>query len=88
MGFFKPKSGLPDDEKARVEFHLQQLAECIGFDLMQSDFVVPEQTFGTDLRDLNQEMILKVVGEQLHHDVRSITVLSKPKPLQKCGGGG
>lgn len=88
MGLFKAKPGLPDHEKARVEFNLQQLAECIGFDLMQSDFLNPEEAFTGDPHELSSEMILKAVGEHLDHDVGPVTVLSKPKPLQKCGGGG
>ena len=88
MSLFKTKPGLPDHEKARVEFHLQQLAECIGFDLMQSDFLIPGESFPNDPRDLNSEELLKQLGEHLHHDVGPVTVINNPMPIQKCGGGG
>ena len=88
MGFFKPKPSLPDHEKARVEYHLQQLAECIGFDLMRADMLIPEQAFASAPSDLNAETILKALGEHLHYDVQPVTVLNQPKPVEKCGGGG
>ena len=88
MGLFKPKPGLPDYEKARIEYHLQQLAECIGFDLLKNEFFIPEQTLASDPAELNSETILKLLGEHLRYDVTPVTVLSKPTPLEKCGGGG
>ena len=86
--FFKSKSNLPLAEKAKVEFHMQQLAECIGFDR----FKLPIQDYRA-LIELGQSgqtaaQITRVIGEHLFHDVSELNVDIEIEAVETCGGGG
>jgi hypothetical protein len=86
--FFKSSPNLPDHEKARVEYHLQQLTECVGHELMLKPIVIPDETFGRHANETNLSLILKAIGDHLGHDIDAIQVLVQPKALEVCGGGG
>ena len=88
MPFFKSSPNLPDHEKARVEFHLQQLAECLGGDLLRRPVMIPEATFGNDPRHTSVDEVLAKIGEHLSIDVAPLSVQTTPKALEVCGGGG
>lgn len=88
MNFFKSKPNLPDGEKAKVEFHLQQLVDCLG----NSRFQLPVQTLGSLLdvirADDGIKRMVALVGQHLSHDVSELSVKVTPQQLEKCGGGG
>ena len=86
--FFKPKPNLPDAEKARVEFHLQQIAECVGFDRFTLPVLSRKRLFGLYESDKNPQQMIGFVGNHLSHDVSEIRFRVVPKQLQNCGGGG
>lgn len=86
--FFKPKANLPDAAKARIEFHLQQIAECIGFDRFALPVLSRKTLFGLyDSKQTPQQMI-GFVGKHLGHDVSGLGFRVAPQQLQTCGGGG
>ena len=90
MPFFKSTPNLPDDEKARIEFHLQQIAECIGFDRLRlpmlSEDAILRRANSTEYSTADQ--VLSLVGQHLGHDVSGVAIQTAPLPLEKGGGGG
>lgn len=88
MPFFRSSPNLPDHEKARIEFHLQQLAECLGGDLLRQPVMDPEVTFGNDPSSTNLDEVLAKIGKHLGMDVRPITIQTSLKSPEVCGGGG
>jgi hypothetical protein len=88
MAFFKSKPNVGDAEKARIEFHLQQIAECVGFERILLPVV--DQATLIDLAHTSRspEPIVEFVGKHLTHDVSQLRVTTDPQELKKCGGGG
>ena len=86
--FFNSSPNLPDHEKARIEFHLQQLAECIGPELLRKPVLIPDDTFGHSPLGTNIDEVLTKIGRHLEMDTHPITVVVQPKALEVCGGGG
>ncbi len=86
--FFKPKPNLPDAEKARIEFHLQQIGECVGFDRFTLPVLGRKTLFGLYESKKNPQQMIEFVGNHLAHDVSGIRLNVVPQQLQHCGGGG
>ena len=86
MAFFKPTPNLPDDEKARIEFHLQQIADCIGLDRFALPVLSEHSLLSGDLSTADQ--LKCVVGEHLGHDVSGVKIQTFPIQPEKVGGGG
>lgn len=88
MAFFKPTPGIDEHEKARIEFHLQQIGECLGSDMMKAPVLDPNSNFmnGGEVESLDS--ILQTVARHLDHDVDELKVKTKPQELKKCGSGG
>ena len=86
MAFFRSEPNLPVNEKARIEFHLQQLAECIGFERFQLPILKMESLL--ELREAPIEQMVGYVGEYLMHDTAGLSVAVVPEAPEKCGGGG
>ena len=88
MNFFKSKTNLPDGEKAKAEFHFQQLVDCLGSD----HFQLPVQKLDSLLKVIRADDGIKrmvaFVGDHLSHDVAGLSVKVTPQQLEKCGGGG
>lgn len=89
MLFFKSNPNLPDGERARIEFHFQQLVDCLG----SNRFLLPVLDVDTILnpsgvaRDADQ--IKSFVGEHLGIDVDELTVQQlMALPVKQSGGGG
>ncbi len=82
--FFKPKPNLSDGEKARVEFHLQRIAEAIGIERLKLPVLGRDEL----LRLKTPQDIVNRVGEHLSHDVSAIQVTSVLQQAGQCGGGG
>jgi len=83
MLFFKSSANLPDGEKARLEFHLQQIAECVGPERLK----LPVKSISA-LRFDDAEQALNSIGKHLKHDVSGVTIQTELKQQQQCGGGG
>lgn len=79
---------MPDDEKARIEFHLQQMAECIGFERFRLPILSEQSLLSGIASSLTTDQIKNLVGKHLGHAVREIRIESVPLPPEKCGGGG
>lgn len=88
MNFFKTSANLPDGEKAKVEFHFQQLAECIGWDRLR----LPVQSLNSMLDVVRSDdginQLVAFAGNHLSHDTSQLNVKIAPQQLEKCGGGG
>ena len=88
MAFFKSTPNLPVDEKARIEFHLQQIAQCIGFDRLMLPVLSEESVLLRNGVTQTADQVLSFVGEHLGHDVSEVSIQTVPLPPEKCGGGG
>lgn len=86
MVFFKPKPAIGDHEKARIEFHLQEIAESIGFDRFRLPVLRRDQLL--DLQGKTPDQIVAFVGQHLSHSVAGLQVQVAIEPQEKCGGGG
>jgi hypothetical protein len=86
--FFKPKPNLPDAEKARIEFYLQQIAECVGFDRFELPVLSRKTLFGLYESKQTPEQMIGFVGDHLTHDVTGIRFDVVPQQPGNCGGGG
>jgi hypothetical protein len=86
--FFKPKPNLPDAEKARIDFHFQQIAECIGFDR----FRLPVLSRKTLLEQFESKQtppqMIRFVGDHLDHDTTELQFSVVPQQAASCSGGG
>ena len=86
--FSTPKANLADIEKSRIEFHLQQIAECIGFER----FTLPvwRQPSLLELCKSNRDPqhMVEIMGAHLAHDVDGVQVRVVPQQSEsRCGGG-
>lgn len=91
MQLFKSKPGLADGDKARIEFHLQQIAECIGADRLRLDVLTEQDLLFGDAAcsEIDNVKSLSIkIGKHLSHDVGNIAIAQQRQPLEKCGGGG
>ena len=82
--FFKSSPNLADNEKARIEYQLQLIADHIGFDRMLSPVVSIDKITSFD----NVDAVKQFVGGHLGHDVDNVKVQTFPMQLQKVKGGG
>jgi tellurite resistance protein len=87
MAFFKSSPNLPDGEKARLEFHFQQLAECIGFESFNARVLAEDAIYGVG-GNRTAEEVVQVVADHLSHDVSDLKVQFVDNPAKACGGGG
>ncbi len=88
MPLFKPKSNLPVAEKARIEFHLQQIAECIGFDRFQLPVLRAKPLLALSESGQNVRQLTDHIGQHLNHQVSGLKVSVFPQMVKKAGGGG
>ena len=92
MAFFKLTPNLPGGEKARIEFYLQQIAECIGFDRFKLPVLSENQLLNGDAANPTEfqtvDQIKNMVGKHLRHDVSELKLQTFPMQPQKVGGGG
>lgn len=88
MALFKVKPNLADGEKAKVEFHFQQLAESVGYDRLKLEVQSKETLLGLCESGMTAEQMLVFVGEHLSHDVNDVKIAIDPQQPEKCGGGG
>ena len=85
MAFFKPKPNLTDRERARIEFHAQQVTENLGPDRVRLPVLSLDSIINHRLADGEA---LKYLGQHLTHDVSDVRVDIAAKELEQCGGGG
>ena len=86
--FWKPKATLPDGEKSRIEFHLQQIAECIGFDRFTLPVLGRRTLYGLYESKRDPRQMIEFVGNHLNHDVSGVRFCVVPQQPQNCSGGG
>lgn len=87
MAFFKPKPNLPSDEKARIEFLLQRIADYIGFERFLLPVVSADELIRNPMLATNQQAI-DFISNHLKHDASELRFEVIPKEAEKCGGGG
>ena len=85
MAFIGTKPNLSGNEKARIEFHLQQILNCVGLQPFQLPVIDPQTLLKPDstLQSLTQSF-----ADHLSHDVAGLQLEMVPQQLEKCGGGG
>ena len=91
MQLFKSKPSLPDGEKARIEFHLQQIAQSIGAGRLRLPVLKEEDLLYRDAESSTLEDVKSLsvkIGKHLSHDVGNVGIREQPQTLEKCGGGG
>ena len=86
MVFFKSKPAIGDHEKARIEFHLQEIGEAIGFQRFQLPVWSRQQLLDLDGKTPSQ--IVDALGSHLSHSTTGLQVEVEIAPAEKCGGGG
>ena len=89
MPIFQTRPNLPDGEKARIEFHFQQLVEHLGnsrflLPVASEDDILGPPSARRDIHDIRD-----YVGRHLNFDVNQIQIQHQPQlPVKKSGGGG
>jgi len=85
MALFGTKPNLSGNERARIEFHLQQILDCVGLEPFQLPFFDPGPFLrpGSDLGAMSQAL-----SDHLSHDIQQTHIEVVPQELEKCGGGG
>ncbi|KLU05387.1 hypothetical protein RISK_002594 [Rhodopirellula islandica] len=85
--FFQPKANLPDSAKSRIEFCLQQIAECVGLERFSLPVVSRKAIFDLYEVERNPQHVIAFVGKHLGHDVNGIQVRNALPQAQSAGGG-
>ena len=86
---FAAKPNVTVGEKSRIEFYLQQLAECIGFERFVLPVLSRQKLIGlVEVEQHTPEQIVYFLGEHLNHDVSEIRVQLDPQQAADCSGGG
>ena len=78
---------MPDNERARIEFHFHQLSDCLGIERFKLPVLGLKELRHNDSRQSNDQ-IVRFLGKHLAHDVGGLRVAVEPQELEKCGGGG
>ncbi|MDG2223315.1 MAG: hypothetical protein P8L85_18175 [Rubripirellula sp.] len=86
--FFKTKPNLPDAEKARIDYHIQQIAECIGFDRFRLPVLNRDTLLGLFFSQKTPTEMIQFVGDHLNHDASGIQFRVVPQQAANCGSGG
>ncbi|EMI58404.1 hypothetical protein [Rhodopirellula sallentina] len=85
--FFQPKANLSDSAKSRIEFCLQQIAECVGFERLLLPVVSRKAIFDLYDAERDPQQVIAFVGRHLGHDVNEIQVRNALPQAQSAGGG-
>ncbi|PHQ36845.1 hypothetical protein [Rhodopirellula bahusiensis] len=85
--FFQPKANLPDSAKSRIEFCLQQIAECVGFERLLLPVVGRKTIFDLYEGERNPQHVIAFIGKHLGHDVNGIQVRNALPQAPSAGGG-
>ena len=85
MGFLSAKPNLSGNDKARIEFHLQQILDCVGLPAAQLPVVQPQSWLTPDC---DIQRLAKLSADHLSHDISDLRIEVSPQQLEKCGGGG
>ena len=88
MLFFKTTPNLPDSDKARTEFHLQQIGECIGFDKLLLPVSDEYEIVFENGQPRTPEQLLGFVGQQLQADFSEVKINKELTVVTESGGGG
>lgn len=89
MPFFQTKPNLLDGEKARIEFHLQQLADHLGIEKLKLPVVDENTILNDDCSVRSPDQIKQFVGHHLGVNVSDVKVqVQPPLPVKQASGGG
>ena len=88
MVFFRVKPNLSDGEKARLEFHFQQIAECLGANRLKLPVISMRDMLARWESNPDVAAFLDFVGDHLDHGADAITVHVAPQIVANCSGGG
>ncbi len=86
MAFFNSKPKIRLNEKARIEFELQQLSEAVGAKRFQLPIVRLSRWQDLIQRPLSE--VLQFTGKHIGHNTHDVRLDVQPENLEKCGGGG
>lgn len=85
MAWLSTKPNVSGNEKARIEFHLQQIFSCVGC----QPFLLPVVDAPALLDSVSSiQSLSQSFADHLSHDVTGLRIEVAPQPLEKCGGGG
>jgi len=87
MAFFKSEPNVSDGEKARIEFHLQQVAECVGFGRFQLPVLGMDLWRGMAGSGQGVQRIIDFVGRHLSYNTNGIAHEVVPQQIVKPDGG-
>ncbi|MDG2012563.1 MAG: hypothetical protein P8J33_03605 [Pirellulaceae bacterium] len=88
MAFFNSGPNLPGDEKARIEFQLQQIVDCIGQEKTQLPVLSTAALLGMGQASGSVKDIAAAIGQHLSYPAGEIKVQVIPELLKKVGSGG
>ena len=89
MFFFKSNPNLPDGERARIEFHFQQLVDCLGIARFRLPVVSVNTILNKSGGQRSAEEIKDFVVEHLDVMASNLTVQQQlALPVKQSGGGG
>jgi len=88
MALFSSGPTLAADEKARVEYHIQQIIDCIGRDRTQLPILSTETLLGMNDHARSPHGIMELLGQHLLYPTGDVKVQVIPELLKKVGGGG
>ena len=88
MPLFKTKPNLPTAERARIEFHFQQIVECLGVQRSQAPVHRLNDWLVLANANVNAEPILGWLGDRLCHDIDGLSCRVVPTSFEPSGGGG
>lgn len=87
MLFFKSRPPVTDNDKARIEFSLTQIALAVGAERTSSPFLTIQEFEGWP-RDEGVRGLLNRIGSHLQWDVTEVSISLQPQIIEKCGSGG
>ena len=90
--FFKAKPNISDGEKARLEFHLQQINDVLGAERCRLPVVSSSELVGWSDQGKNPDALIVKVGDHLRFDTQGLTLTVLPvadsdSGCGSCGGG-
>ena len=92
MALFRPTPNLDDNERARLEFRMQRIADSIGVARMKLPVVAVQEVFDSidTSRDdaTNGRAVMDFVSNHLDHELASVAMEVSIEQAAKCSSGG
>ena len=84
--FFKTKPNVVDGEKARIEYHLQQISDCLGGDSFKRPVIRRSELLDWSAAGTDPQAVIARVGEHLQCDISGLTINVVPSETRDGGG--